>query len=75
MSALKTLWGVLVDLIVGDDPKIAVAVLLALAATAGLLLSGVDEAIVAVAGALLVAAAFTVSLLIDTRRSLSRSGD
>lgn len=75
MSGLKTVWGVLVDLVVGDDPKIAVAVLLALAVAAGLLLAGVDVSIVTAGGAVLVAVAFSISLLVDTRRSVGRHGD
>jgi hypothetical protein len=75
MRILKAGWTVLVDLVIGDDPKIALAVLLALAAAAGLLLSGVDATIVTVGGAVLVAAAFGVSLLVDVRRSLGRRGD
>jgi hypothetical protein len=75
MSILKNVWGVVVDLVVGDDPKIALAVLLALAAAAGLLLSDVDTTVVTVGGAVLVAAAFGVSLLLDVRRSFGRRGD
>lgn len=75
MNVLKTVWSVAVDLVVGDDPKIAMAVVLALAATAALLLTGVDVTIVTVGGAVLVAAAFGLSLLMDTRRSLGWRGD
>lgn len=75
MSAVKAVWQVLVDLVVGDDPKIAVAVLLALAAAASLLLSGIDIAVVTIGGAVLIAAAFAISVLIDARRSFGRSGD
>jgi hypothetical protein len=75
VSILKTLWGVVVDLVVGDDPKIAVAVVIALAVAAGLLLSGLNATVVTVGGAVLVAAAFTLSLLIDVRSSLGRRGD
>lgn len=75
MSILKTLWGVVVDLVVGDDPKIAVAVVIALAAAACLLLSGLNATVVTVGGAVLVAVAFTLSLLIDVKSSLGRRGD
>jgi hypothetical protein len=75
VSIVKTLWGVAVDLVVGDDPKIALAVLVALAFAAGLLLSGLNATCVTVGGAVLVAAAFTLSLLIDVRSSLGHRGD
>lgn len=75
MKALKAVWQVLVELIVGDDPKIAIAVLLALAAAASLLVSGIAVAVVTIGGAVLIAAAFGISVLIDARRSFGRSGD
>ncbi len=55
------------DFIIGDDWKIAVAVLLALAATLALLLAGLDDHAVAVIGAIVVVACFAVSLAIDVR--------
>lgn len=75
MKALKAVWQVLVELIVGDDPKIAIAVLLALAAAASLLVSGIAVAVVTIGGAVLIAAVFGISVLIDARRSFGRSGD
>lgn len=75
MNPLKALWHVTVDLVVGDDPKIAVAVVVALAAAAALLLAGVSATVVTVGGAVLVAATFGLSLLYDARRSLDRRGD
>ena len=57
MRALRTVWDVFVDLVVGDDPKIAVAVVVAL------LLAGLALAL----GAPAVVVAFTVSMWLDTR--------
>jgi len=57
------------DFVIGDDPKIAIAVVAALAATALLLVTGaVPVGWVTVVGGALVVAAFTASLLIDVRR-------
>lgn len=55
------------ELIIGDDPKIAAAVVLALAVTAALLFLGLPEAIVTVTGGLLVLGFFTAALVIDLR--------
>lgn len=56
------------DFIVGDDWKIAVAVVAAVALTVGLLeLDVVGDAGVCVIGAILVAAGFATSLAIDVR--------
>jgi hypothetical protein len=68
MRVLKVIGDFFFDLIIGDDPKIAVAVVLSLAVAAGLLLAtGVQAATVVVVGAAVVVAAFTVVLLVDTR--------
>jgi hypothetical protein len=69
MNALKSLWNVGIDLVVGDDPKIAVAVLATLAVAAGLVLSGLAASVVLIGGALLMGAAFGLSVLVDVRRS------
>jgi hypothetical protein len=60
-------WGVLVDLIVGDDPKVAVAVSIALVVAAVALVVGASATVVTVGGVVLVVAAFTVSMFLDTR--------
>ena len=68
MNVLAAVKDFLVDLIIGDDPKIALAVVIALG-LAGLALGlGASAGVVTVGGAVLVIAAFTVSLLIDIRR-------
>ena len=67
MKALRTVWDVFVDLVVGDDPKIAVAVVVALL-LAGLAMDlGASAAVVTVGGAAAVVVAFTVSMWLDTR--------
>ncbi|MBA2560079.1 MAG: hypothetical protein H0V07_09365 [Propionibacteriales bacterium] len=67
MRPLAVLWDFFLDLVIGDDPKIAVAVVLALSLAAALFVTGVVGAsLVAVVGAATVVGTFTVSLLIDT---------
>jgi hypothetical protein len=57
------------DLIVGDDWKIAVSVVIALALSALLLTgTGTSDHAVAVIGAALVVVGFCVSLILDVRR-------
>jgi hypothetical protein len=68
MRALKVIGDFFFDLIIGDDPKIAIAVVLSVAVAAGLLLAtGVPASTVVVVGAAVVVVAFTVVLLVDTR--------
>jgi hypothetical protein len=67
VNAVRAVWDVLVDLIVGDDPKIAVAVVIALAGAGLALALGASATVVTVGGAVLVFAAFTVSMFVDTR--------
>ena len=67
MNALRAVWDVLVDLIVGDDPKIAVAVVIALTLAGVALALGASAGVVTVGGAALVVVAFTVSMYVDTR--------
>jgi hypothetical protein len=68
VTALRVIWTFLVDLIVGDDPKIAVAVVTVLVAVGALFVAGVlSAAAVPVIGAVLLVAAFTVSLLFEAR--------
>jgi hypothetical protein len=70
MRVLKVLWDFFFELVIGDDPKIALAVLVSLAVAAVLLLAtAVPESVVVVAGAVLVVAAFTFVLAVDVRRA------
>jgi len=65
------------EFIVGDDPKIAIAIVIALALTVGAVAIGLfgDTGLVLLGGILIVAA-FAVSLVIDTRpRKVSSSAD
>jgi drug/metabolite transporter superfamily protein YnfA len=56
------------DLIVGDDWKIAVSVVVALAVSALLLTqTGASDQVVAVVGGALIVAGFCVSLILDVR--------
>ncbi|GAA3819379.1 hypothetical protein GCM10022226_44870 [Sphaerisporangium flaviroseum] len=57
------------DFIVGDDWKIAVAVVSALAVVLAALLAGLDGTGAAVLGGTLLVAFFVVSVVIDVRRS------
>ncbi|MFT4286530.1 hypothetical protein [Nocardioides sp.] len=67
MRALRALGRFCYDLVVGDDWKIAVAVVLALAIALAILLAGAADGLVAVAGGALLVAAFAISLALDTR--------
>ena len=67
MKALRTVWDVFVDLVVGDDPKIAVAVVAALLLAGLALALGASAVVVTVGGAAAVVVAFTVSMWLDTR--------
>lgn len=64
LAALGRFW---YDLIIGDDPKIAVAVILALTVTAALLLLGLPDSITTLTGGILVLTLFTAALVIDLR--------
>lgn len=56
------------DFVIGDDPKIAIAVVTALAITGTLLLTGaVPAAMLPILGGVLVAGFFTAALLLDVR--------
>ena len=56
------------DFLIGDDWKLAVAVVVALAVTlAGLLVGILDGSAATVAGGVIILAAFTVSMAIDVR--------
>ncbi|WP_405148487.1 hypothetical protein OG589_11250 [Sphaerisporangium sp. NBC_01403] len=58
------------DFIIGDDWKIAVAVVSALAlALAALLLAGLSGTAAAVLGGVLLAGFFVISVVVDVRRS------
>ncbi len=70
MKVLAVLWRFLVDLVVGDDPKVAVGVVSALAVTGAVLAaSGLADAAVTALGAVLVVGAFAAVLVVDVRRS------
>jgi hypothetical protein len=60
------------DFIIGDDWKIAVSVVIALAITLGLYKAGLPETAVTVIGGVLVLAAFTVALAVDLRPKAKR---
>ncbi len=69
MSVLVALRNFVIDLVIGDDPKIAVAVVVSLALAASLMVAGVvSPSSIAVVGAAAVVVAFTVSLIVDTRQ-------
>lgn len=77
MKYLKAFGQFWYEFIVGDDPKIAIAVVIALALTAGALAVGLfgDTGLVLLGGVLIVAA-FAISLIIDTRpKKVSPSAD
>jgi hypothetical protein len=65
LSAVKDF---LVDLIIGDDPKIAVAVVVALMLAGLALAAGASAGLVTVGGAVIVVLCFTVTLFVDVRR-------
>lgn len=70
MNALRAFGRFWYDFIIGDDWKIAVAVLTALALTGALWAAGLlDGSAVPVAGAVLLFALFALSMVIDVRRS------
>jgi hypothetical protein len=69
MNLVRGVYRFLYDFIIGDDWKIAAAVVLSLALGFVLMGTDVPSSTVAVATALLVAAAFTIALVIDVRRS------
>ena len=67
MRILRGIYQFLYDFIIGDDWKIAAAVVVALGSGLILLVAGVPEAAVAVITSVLLAAAFTIALVIDVR--------
>ena len=72
MKYLKAFGRFWYEFIVGDDPKIAIAVVIALALTAGALAVSLfgDTGLVLLGGVLIVGA-FAISLVIDTRHKRS----
>ena len=68
MSMLRGIGRFCYDFVIGDDSKIAAAVVIAVLAGAALLLGGAPVAAVAVGTALLIGTAFVVAVLIDVRR-------
>ena len=68
MKYLKSFGSFWYDFIIGDDWKIAAAVVLALSATVVLLITtSLDDHVVAVLGGAAVMIAFAISLAIDVR--------
>jgi hypothetical protein len=68
VNALKAFGHFWYDFIVGDDWKIAVAVVSALAVLCALLVgTSIGDHLLAVLGGVLIVIAFTISLAIDTR--------
>jgi predicted membrane metal-binding protein len=69
MRYLKAFGAFWYEFVIGDDPKIAVGVVLALLLVLVLLaFTGLSHAVVAVLAALLVGTAFTIAVLVDVRR-------
>ncbi|MGW4607087.1 hypothetical protein ACWENS_28020 [Streptomyces sp. NPDC004532] len=72
MRFLKSFGQFWYDFVIGDDWKIAVAVVLALAVLLAVLSLGLfDDATLAVVGGVLLVGAFSVSLAIDVRPTKS----
>ena len=70
MRFLKAFGHFWYDFLIGDDYKIAVAVIVAVVLIVALLrLDIVSDGVLAVVGGLVIAAAFTVSLVLDVRGS------
>ena len=68
MKYLKAFGRFWYEFIVGDDPKIAIAVVVAMVLTAGALAVGLfGDTGLALLGGVLIVAAFAASLVIDTR--------
>lgn len=68
MRALRGFGRFWVDFVVGDDPKIALGVALALGLTGALVAwSAVSGAVLTVVGGAVVVAAFTAGLVVDVR--------
>ena len=72
MTILRGIGRFVYDFIIGDDWKIAAAVLSALLAGVLLLVAGVPPTATALVTAGLVATAFTTALIIDVRRTARR---
>jgi hypothetical protein len=68
VTALRAVGRFLYDFVIGDDWKIAAAVLTALVLGALLLVAGAPDTVVVLATAGLLAAAFTAAMVIDLRR-------
>ncbi len=69
MTALRSVWRFLVDLLVGDDPKVATLVVCVLAACASLVAGGgAAPRFVLVGGATALLGGFALSLATDSRR-------
>jgi hypothetical protein len=69
MTVLGVVWDFFLDFVIGDDPKIAAAVVGSLVVAGVLLVTGAVGASAAlVVGAVLVVVSFTVTLVVDVRR-------
>jgi hypothetical protein len=68
MNLLKAFGKFWYEFIIGDDWKIAVAVVTALAGVYLVMASGLSDHVVAVLGAVLIIGLFSASLAVDTRR-------
>jgi hypothetical protein len=67
MRLLRGIGRFVYDFVIGDDWKVAAAVVIAVLAGAGLLLGGAPVAAVAVATAVFIGTAFVAAVLIDVR--------
>jgi hypothetical protein len=68
VNVLKGIGRFAYDFVIGDDWKIAAAVVTALALGALMLVAGLPNTVVALGTAGLIAAAFTAAMVIDLRR-------
>jgi hypothetical protein len=67
VSILRGIYRFLYDFIIGDDWKVAAAVLTALVVGLGLLSAGVSTAVTVVSTAILLFATFTTAMIVDVR--------
>jgi hypothetical protein len=68
MRAIRAVLRFCYEFVVGDDPKIAIAVVLALGITGAALLLGLPSAPTAVLGAILLGACFTTTMVLNFLR-------
>jgi serine acetyltransferase len=65
VKAFRVVYRFLYDIIIGDDWKVAAAVVVSLSVGVILLHAGVPATVVAVSTAILIAAAFAIALIVD----------